>query len=309
MYDADETARKTVGPFRWEGRFIIKGRTRFMRMDSQPERLENGDIVWTGTQQDVTEERRMEAETVELENRLQQAKKAESLSRMAGAVAHHFNNILGVVMGNLELAGNELPDGSASRGFIGQAIKASGRAAEMSRIMLTYLGQINGSKKAIDLAEAVGEVHALLLATVPANVDLVCELPPRGPIVHVDEVQIRQILTNLVSNAVEALGKASGSVTVAVEVASAEKIRHSKNFPMGWKPEERSYACLSVSDTGPGMDTATIERIFDPFFTTKFTGRGMGLPVVLGVVRAHGGAIAVRSEISGGTTFQVFLPA
>jgi signal transduction histidine kinase len=227
---------------------------------------------------------------------------------MAGAIAHHFNNMLGAVIGNLELAMYQLPNNSRSRTCIAHAMKASSRAAEISRFMLTYLGQTIGKKEPLDLTEAVGEAQALHRTSMPANIHLKCEFPSRGPIIHADEAHIKQILSDLVSNAVEAIGEAEGHITVAVEVVSADKIRKSKFFPMDWYPTEKIYACLLVCDTGPGLDAATIERIFDPFFTTKFTGRGLGLPVVLGLMRAYEGAITVESRPGEGADFRVYFP-
>jgi PAS domain S-box-containing protein len=257
---------------------------------------------------DITDRKRAEEERLQFEQRLQQAQKAESLARMAGAIAHRFNNMLGVVMGNLELILDDLPQESKPLVHIAEAMNASRGAAEICRFMLTYLGQTAGKKEQLDLRGAVGEALALLSASIPGNVHLKAELSSRGPIIQADGVHIKQILTNLVSNAVEAIGEAEGRITVAVGVVSAEEIRKSKFFPMDWKPKERSYACLSVTDTGPGLDAAANERIFDPFFTTRFTGRGLGLPVVLGLMRAYEGAITVESKLGEGTGFHVYFP-
>ncbi|MBF0529831.1 MAG: PAS domain S-box protein [Deltaproteobacteria bacterium] len=306
--EANETARKKEESFLWEGRFVIKGQVRFMHIESLPKRLENGDIAWTGTLQDITDEKRAAAERAELEHRLQQAKKAESLGRMAGAIAHHFNNMLGVVIGNLELALGDLPHGSESHKCVAQAMKASGRAAEISRFMLTYLGQTIGKKEPLDIIKAAEEVRGFICLSIPANVHLKSEFPSQGPIIQADEVHIKQILTNLISNAVEAIGEAEGHITVAAKVVAAEDIRKSRFFPMDWKPKKRSYVCLSVGDTGPGLDVETIERIFDPFFTTRFTGRGLGLSVVLGLVRAYEGVISVASRPGRGAIFKVYFP-
>ncbi|MBF0525466.1 MAG: PAS domain S-box protein [Deltaproteobacteria bacterium] len=306
--EANEAARKTAEPFLWEGRFVIKGQVRFIHIESVPKILENGGIVWTGTLQDITDEKRAEADRIELEHRLQQAKKAESLGRMAGAVAHNFNNILGVVIGNLELAMYELSQESESRTCVAQAMKAAGKAAEISRFMLTYLGQTIGKKKPLDITKAVEEAQGFICSSIPANVQLRTEFPSQGPVIQADDAHIKQILTNLISNAVEAIGQAEGRITVAVKVVTAGDIHKLKFFPMDWKLKERRYACLSVRDTGPGLDAETIERIFDPFFTTRFTGRGLGLPVVLGLVRAYDGAVTVESRLGRGAIFRVYFP-
>jgi two-component system, cell cycle sensor histidine kinase and response regulator CckA len=140
------------------------------------------------------------------------------------------------------------------------------------------------------------------------NVKLESDFPSQGPVVHADRIQIKQMLTNLVSNASEAVGEHEGRISVAVSVVDREEVLCSRLFPTDWEPNAGRYACLEVSDTGSGLDVATLEKIFDPFFSTKFTGRGLGLPVVLGIVRALDGAVSVESRSGHGATFRVYLP-
>jgi PAS domain S-box-containing protein len=261
-----------------------------------------------GTHSDITGRKRAEGERKRMEHRLQQARKAESLARMAGAIAHHYNNMLGVVMGNLELALYDLPQESGARASILESMKGSRKAAEIGRLMLAYLGQTTGRKEPLDLAGTLRETLSLLGSSTPRKVHLKTELPPRGPIIQADGVYLKQILTTLLSNAVEAIDEKEGDVTVAVQVAARAEILALHSFPLDWQPQAASYACLSVADTGCGMDTATREKIFDPFFSTKFTGRGLGLPVALGLVRAHDGAISVESRPGRGSVFRVLLP-
>ncbi len=303
-----EAAKKMEGPFQWESRFVLNGEVRFIRFESAPRKSKDGDIIRTGTLQDITNEKCAEAERKELESRLQQAKKTESLGRMAGAIAHNFNNMLGIVIGNLELAMTDAVQGSPMKAWIEEAMKASGRAAEISRFMLTYLGQTLARKEPLDLTEIVGETLALLGPSIPPNVHLIKKLPSGGPIIHGDRAHIGQILTNLVLNALEAIGKANGCLTIALDEAAAEKIGKFDFLPTDWKPKEKNYACLSIADTGPGFETAIIERIFDPFFSTRFTGRGMGLPVVLGLARTHEGTVSVAGKPGEGAVFRVYLP-
>jgi PAS domain S-box-containing protein len=268
----------------------------------------DGTVVIRGVLRDITERRMAEEDRRRWEHRLQQAQKAESLGRMAGAIAHHFNNMLGAVIGNLELALDDLPQGSEALESIGESMKASRRAAEISRLMLSYLGQTIGRREPLDLAQAIRETLPLLSASTPQQVHLKTYLPPQGPIVLGDAVHMKQVLTNLLSNAVEAIGEKEGDVTVGTEVMAAEDIAGLRFYPLDWQPRATSYACLSVADTGCGMDVATLERIFDPFFSTKFTGRGLGLAVVLGLVRSHEGAIVIESQLGKGATFRVFFP-
>jgi signal transduction histidine kinase len=142
----------------------------------------------------------------------------------------------------------------------------------------------------------------------PDGVLLEAELPSPGPSVVANWVQIQQALTNLVSNAWEACGKALGIVRLIVKTIDTEDIPVTCRFPIDWRPQDDAYACLEVSDTGCGIAPGDIEKLFDPFFSSKFTGRGMGLAVVLGIVRAHDGAVSLASEPGKGSTFRVFLP-
>jgi len=257
---------------------------------------------------DITERRRAEEERLQLERQLQEARKAESLGRMAAAIAHHLNNLLGVVTGNLELAMLDLPRGSKPRSNITDAMAASWRAADVGRSMLAYLGQSVGTRAPIGLAEICREALPTLTASLPKKVRLKTEFPNDGPIIHADAVQVRQILTNLVVNAGESIGAGEGEVVVATHVIPAADIRASKLYPSDWEPQHDSYACLEVSDTGAGMDQETLERIFEPFFSTKFTGRGLGLAIVLGSVKAQEGVVIVESTPGRGSVFRVFLP-
>jgi signal transduction histidine kinase len=174
--------------------------------------------------------------------------------------------------------------------------------------MLAYLGQAIGTRTPIDLSEVCREALPAFVACLPEQVHLRVEFPEEGPIILADAVQIRQVLTNLVMNAGEAMGDREGEVAVAAHVMPATDIRGSRFYPPDWEPEEDSYACLWVSDSGAGMDRETLDKAFDPFFSTKFTGRGLGLAVLLGVVKAHNGAVMVESSLGRGTVFQVFLP-
>ena len=228
---------------------------------------------------------------------------------MAGGIAHHFNNLLGIVIGNMELALDGLPPHKEKlRSCLGEAMKASHRAAEISQFMLAYIGQTTRKTEALDLAEAVREALALLTASIPKNVHIKTDLPSDGPTILADGVHVRQILTNLVSNSVEAIGGKEGDICVTIGVMAEGEIRSSRVFPLDWDPKTGDYVCLSVSDTGCGVEPAIQEKIFDPFFSTKFTGRGLGLSVALGLVRAQGGAISVESSSGQGTTFRLFFP-
>ncbi|MDR3556300.1 MAG: PAS domain S-box protein [Syntrophobacteraceae bacterium] len=257
---------------------------------------------------DITERKRAEAEKIEMEQRIQKLQKAESLGRMAGSIAHHFNNKLGTVLGNLELALYDLPEESEVRATIVESMKAARQAADISQRMLMYLGQATGRYEPVDLVDTIRESLQLSSLSVPRHVRLKTDYPLMRPIIQGNNAQIKQILANLVSNAVEAIGQNDGDITVAIQVTQSEKIKRLRFFPVDWEPKAEQYVCLSVSDTGCGMDLTTIEKVFDPFFSTKFPGRGLGLSILLGLVRTHAGGTTVVSEPDRGATFRVFFP-
>jgi PAS domain S-box-containing protein len=257
---------------------------------------------------DITNRKRAEAEKAELEALNRQLQKAESLGHMAGGIAHHFNNQLYAVMGNLEMAMDDLPLGVNSNENLVSAMQAARKAADVSRLMLTYLGQTPGKHEPIDLSETCRQNLPLLQAATPKGIILSAEFPPSGPIIRADTNQIHQIFTNLITNAWESTSDNRGTIALTVKTVPHVDIPASNRFPMDWQPKESNYACLEVSDTGCGISNKDIEKIFDPFFTTKFTGRGLGLPVVMGIVKAHAGGITVESEPGHGSTFRIFLP-
>ena len=306
--ELNHAARRICDHFVWEGRMIIRDEVRFMHIESWPKRQKSGHIVWTGMQHDITEHKQAKEERQRWEQRLVQMHKAESLHRMAGAIAHHFNNLLGAVTGNLELALNYPNEGPQLRTRLTHAMTAAQRAINISQSMLVYLAQSFVKREPLDLGTVTEEAVTVLLSSLPKNVHLRTILTPPGPLIFLNAGQITNILVNLVTNACEALGTDGGNITVEVGLIATEEIAEQSFVPPEWEPKEENYACLAVSDTGCGLDPANLENIFDPFFSTKFTGRGLGLPMVLGLVRAHGGAIAVQSQIGLGTCFRLFFP-
>jgi PAS domain S-box-containing protein len=275
---------------------------------SQPQKIGNNVVGRVWSFRDITERKRAEAENAELEAQNRQLQKAESLGRMAGAIAHHFNNQLQVVMGNLEMAIDDLPRGSITLKRLIEALKAARKAAEVSGLMLIYLGQKSGTHVPLDLSEACRQSLILLRAAVPKDMILKASFPSTGPIIRANAGQIQQVLTNLVTNAWEATGESHGAIGLTVKSISQTNISASNRFPIDWQPQESVYACLEVADAGCGIVYKDIEKLFDPFFTNKFTGRGMGLSVVLGIVRAHNGGITVESVSGRGSAFRVFFP-
>ncbi|MFN2358985.1 MAG: ATP-binding protein, partial [Desulfotignum sp.] len=272
--------------------------------DSDAEFLQAMGRIMTG----AIEQKQAEAEKEKLQVQLHQAQKAESLGRMAGAIAHHFNNQLSVVMGNLELVLNDLPDDAENRENLFQSFEAGRKAAEVSQQMLRYLGHISGSQTTINLSDVCRQSLAFLQSSLPNDVTLNIDFPDSGPFVLADAGQIQQVLTNLFTNAQESLHNNQGIIDLNIQTVSYEDIPVSNRFPLDWQPQDIPYACLEISDTGCGMSKEDIVKIFDPFFSTKFTGRGMGLSVIIGILKTHGGCITVDSEAGRGSVFRVYLP-
>ncbi len=251
---------------------------------------------------------RIEVEKAELEAQNRQLQKEESLGRMAGAIAHHFNNQLHVVMGNMEVAMNGMPQDSDTLEILTEAMQAARKASEVSSLMLTYLGQTTGKRESLYLAEVCQQSLPMLCTILPEDLTLKADMSSPGPAIRANENHIRQVLTNLVCNAREASDAGGMAIHINVKPVSAAEIPASPRFPIDWLPQDTTYACLEVSDTGCGISDQDIKKIFDPFFSSKFTGRGLGLSVVLGIVRAYGGVVTVESEPGRGSIFRIFLP-
>ena len=265
-------------------------------------------IRLSGTNADLTEQKKIEQERQQWERQTYQLEKAESLSRMAGAIAHQFNNLLGAVLGNIEIAMEDLPPGSTTAGCLDAAANAATKAVKVSRLMLTYLGSSETATSRIDLAAVCRANLPVLHQLVRAGVDLQAGIAP-GPLpVLGNASQLQQIMENLVTNANESIGGKQGIIILKVCKTAASNIPWQERYPVNWLPQEQSYACLEVRDTGSGIASEDIGRLFDPFYTSKFPGRGLGLAVVMGILRAHGGCVTVESSLNQGSTFSVFLP-
>jgi len=275
---------------------------------SQPQRIEDTIVGRVWSFRDITARKQAEEEKAKLEALNRQFQKTESLSRMAGAIAHHFNNQLGAVIGNLEMATEDLSLETKTLKMLAGAMQGAKKAVEVSKLMLTYLGQTTGMRAPLDLSETCRKSMPLLQAAVPAEMLFRTDLLSPGPTVSANANQIQQILTNLITNAWEAIDKNQGAITLTVKMGSPQDFFTTHQFPIDWQFRDLSYACLEVMDTGCGIPREDIEKIFDPFFSSKFPGRGLGLPTVLGIVKAHNGVITVQSIIGQGSTFRVYLP-
>jgi two-component system, cell cycle sensor histidine kinase and response regulator CckA len=264
--------------------------------------------------EDVTE--RVEAEetthaaAVEraaIERKLQDTQKLESLGVLAGGIAHDFNNLLTGVLGNASLARSELDPDSRTQPCLEQIELAATRAAELCRQMLAYAGKGRFLVRTLDLNQIVRETTDLLRVSISKNVVISYDLAHTLPAILADGTQMRQIVMNLVINAGEAYGDAPGVVRLKTGVMRADRA-YFEGAHLAPDLPEGDYVFLEVADEGCGMTPEVMARIFDPFFTTKFTGRGLGLAAVLGIVRGHNGAMKVSSQPGSGTAFRVLLP-
>lgn len=238
-----------------------------------------------------------------LERQLLQEQKRDSLGVMAAGIAHKLNNLLGAIQANLELARSEVSP--AVEAMLADAEGAAQQAAALSGGLLTYLGRDRPPRRPGRLEREVTALLPYLRAALPPGVHLALQLDGGLPVCAVDPAELRVVIINLVTNACEAIAPAGGTVRVAAHRVSAWPAEAGR-APAA--PGARAWACLEVSDDGPGMDAETRERLFEPFFTTKSTGRGLGLPVAQGIARASGGAIVVESALGRGTTVRVYLP-
>ena len=257
---------------------------------------------------DITARRRAEEERRRLEARVRDAQKLESLGVLAGGIAHDFNNLLVGILGNAGLAHLEMPPDSPLRKYCDQIEKAALRARDLTNQLLAFAGKGKFQIGAANLSDLVRDTADLLRVSIPRRVTLDLHLAPDLSPILADATQIRQVVMNLLTNASEAVGDPPGTITLVTGSVHADRQYLAGAFVDEDLPEG-DYVFLDVSDTGCGMDAETQAKIFDPFFSTKFSGRGLGLAAVLGIVRGHRGAIRVYSEPGHGTTVKVLFPA
>jgi len=263
--------------------------------------------VWGG-QREITERKTAEAKRVEMERKLLETQKLESLGVLAGGIAHDFNNLLTGIVGNAGLIRLELPPDTPPAAHIRQIESAALRAAELCQQLLAYAGKGRFLVESLDLNELIEGTLSLLRLSVGKQAHLQLQLARPLPAVMADATQIRQIVMNLAINAADAIGAQPGVITLHTGC----RFVHASEFA-AWAADpglpEGEYVFLEIGDTGCGMPPETLRRIFEPFFTTKFAGRGLGLAAVLGIVRGHHGALKVTSEPGRGSVFTLFLPA
>jgi PAS domain S-box-containing protein len=245
----------------------------------------------------------------EAEDALRQAQKLESLGVLSGGIAHDFNNLLTIIMGNANLAASHLSPESPAQSYLGQIESATLRAADLTRQLLAYAGKGRMQTIEVNLNRLVVEMTQLLSVSISKKALIRYDLTPDLPGIVADPSQMQQLFMNLVTNASEAFGaEASGLITIRTGVQKIDDTYSSRLLP-ALPLSAGTYVTMEVSDTGCGMAPEVLERIFDPFFTTKFTGRGLGLSAMLGILRGHQGSLKVYSEVGRGSVFRLFLPA
>ncbi len=268
---------------------------------------DEGRTVFQLILRDVTAERRERREREALERQLFQAQKLESLGVMAGGVAHDFNNLLTGILGHADLALGAAEGSPILKRHLDALRGAALRASDLTKQLLAYSGKGAFELRRVDLSALVEDTARLLEVSVPRAVSLRLDLGRGLPPVQGDPTQLRQVLMNLVINAAESMGGTEG--TVRITTALETLVPGSLESMQGAALVSGPHVMLRVADTGCGMDEATLAKIFEPFFTTKFTGRGLGLPALLGIVRGHGAGLQVKSEPENGTVFTVYFPA
>ncbi len=263
---------------------------------------------WIAVNRDITE-RKLEAERGKnLEAKMMQVQKLESIGILAGGIAHDFNNLLMTILGNVDFALMEMAKENPAREFLKEIETASRRAAELTNQMLAYSGKGKFVIEIIDLTKLIEEMEHLLSVSISKKAVINPNLEPNLPPLEADPSQIRQIVMNLIINASEAIGDKSGIISISTGAIYCDQEYLESTFS-DFDLVEGLYVFVEVSDTGCGMTRETIERIFDPFFSTKFTGRGLGLAATMGIVRGHRGAIKVYSEPGKGSTFKALFPS
>ena len=311
---AEVTQRRIAGVYSKE-RSAEWMESRFVRTDGTPVDVEvtSSIVDWRGAPAglvlfaDISSRKQVEAERQALLSRVQEAQRMESLADLAGGVAHDFNNLLVGIIANADLAQLRLGKRSAVRKNIEGIQLAAGRAAELARAMLAYSGRGRFVVDEIDVSATVTESIKLAESAIAHRVRIRLELAVGLPTILADRVQMGQVVMNLVTNAAESIGEGEGKIAVRTGVAHVTEA----DLADTWSECAEvpgDFVWLEVEDQGPGMDDDTRRRVFDPFFTTKFTGRGLGLAGVHGIVKGHRGIVTIRSQPGQGACFRVLLP-
>ncbi len=257
--------------------------------------------------EDISNLKEAEVKRLELERRVLHGQKLESLGVLAGGIAHDFNNLLAGIMGHAELLLHGLAPAHPLRGHVERIIQASGLAGDMTRQMLAYSGKAKMAMRPVNVNDLVQDMGALLRVAIPQPIVLRYELAERLPMIDGDAAQLNQIVMNLIKNAADAIGEEAGNITLATGTVRLDEAQAATVNP-AQPPAAGEYVYVQVADTGGGMTPEVQRRIFEPFFTTKFTGRGLGMAAVQGIIHSHNGCITIQTAPGQGTVMRVLLP-
>jgi len=263
--------------------------------------------IWSGRQVFFGVSRDISSR-LQVERQQQLLVKNQGLERMAGAMAHHFNNLMTIVAGNLELALDDVAPSSATSALLGNALGGCKRASELGHALLIYTGQFAEAIAPINLSNFCKKLLDSGRIMPPDHIELSIDFASPGPVVAANPSYLEQTLAVLMTNAAETIGTASGRIVFRVMSVDSKSICDAHIFPAEWSPSQDRYGCLEINDSGAGIDERQIANIFDPFYSDKFVGRGLGLPLALSIVKKLHGAIIVTSQRERGSTFQVLLP-
>jgi PAS domain S-box-containing protein len=307
-FSDDGTSQAASGIVRRIQEVSLKGSPRVFEIYRFMLSGEDDQPLFAGICMDVTEQQRAEVERRRLEAQMLQTQKLESLGLLGGGIAHDFNNLLAGILGYADLALTDLPQGTPASNSVREVVSSAERAAELCNQLLAYSGQGRFVVEPASVSNIVADMRHLLDVSVSKKATLVYDLSDTVPTVECDATQLRQVVMNLVLNASEALEDNQGMVNISTGVVDLTR-EGLQETVLGGETQEGRFVTLSVRDTGCGMTEDTRMRMFDPFFSTKFTGRGLGMAAVLGIVRGHRGAIRVDTALGHGTTVTIYLPA
>lgn len=298
LYEIEYRIKTKTGEWKW---ILSRGKVVERNEKNNPLRM-------VGTHTDIAEKKKKEEENKKIEERIRFIQRHESLGKMAGGIAHGFNNILASILGYAEISILESPPDSSVIYYLKKIQKATHRGSDITKQMLSYTGHGKVNMEEINLLSLIEEMHQFIEISISNKCIFKYEIEENLPVIQGDAGQIRQVIINLIMNASEAIENNSGTITLKAGKILCNETYLCKNYP-----EEHllpgTYMYLDVSDTGCGIPEEIQSKIFDPFFTTKFLGRGLGLAAVHGIIRVHRGAIKVFSKIGRGTTMRLLLPA
>jgi PAS domain S-box-containing protein len=314
--DAVEYHRRSTRPIEYEYRIRKQDGTWRYWYDYGVPVLTDAGIPhkWIGTCTDITEKKQHQAEKQKLADQLRQSQKMEAIGTLAGGIAHEFNNILGIIIGNTELALDAPVKGPSQIAYINAVKKAGFRAKDIVRQLLSFSRKTEQERKYLDISPVLNEALTLIRSSIPSNIDIRNHIPESCETIHANATQIHQVIINVCTNAAHAMAENGGILTLNVGRVTIAQEGIQEGIQEGAPDLESippgAYIKIEIQDTGTGIKEEDRERIFDPYFTTKAVGKGtgMGLSVVHGIVKNHNGHIAMESQIGKGTTITILFP-